>query len=114
LYVRGLIYLAKKMPEQAEADFLVAISRSGRPEPSNWSSLANLALYKLAAGEITESRELYQSLFENQVPKPALLEAANDLADFLILFPDSRHAREMEQLLRRRAAEAPDQVAPSV
>jgi hypothetical protein len=36
---------------------------------------------------------------------PALLEAANDLADFLLLFPEVEYATTVEQSLRRRAAE---------
>jgi Flp pilus assembly protein TadD len=112
LYVRALIFLMIKVPERAREDFSRAISQSGYPEPPDWSRISNLALYKLASGQVVESSELYRTLLNNQVPAPNLLDAANDLADLFPLFPDLEYARIMEQALRQRASRSDNPVTP--
>jgi tetratricopeptide (TPR) repeat protein len=113
LYLRALIFLMMKIPERANADISLAISQAGYPEPPDWSRISNLALYRLVSGHDVESRELYQTLLKNQVPGPNFLEAANDLANLLLLLPDLESARIMEDILRQRAFNSETPIAPA-
>jgi hypothetical protein len=78
---------------------------SDRPEVIGWQNNFNLALYYLAAGQIGESRGLYDSRSgrlcqrSSEASTDMIEMAIRDLDDYLTLFPDRVQAREIRDRL---------------
>jgi tetratricopeptide (TPR) repeat protein len=103
-YERGLIYLVKNNPDQAQEDLSRAINLARQKyeeNAQNWRNTFNLVLYSAVIGDVKTAEKLLLQATKGSAPHGLICKAARDLDDFLNLFPDHSQAQAMRGLLRQ-------------
>jgi tetratricopeptide (TPR) repeat protein len=109
LYNRAITYHALGQIDRAQVDLTAAIVRAREAyekASEDWRNTLNLALYHLGAGEAEHAERFYREALSGAAPPHRVLEAMQDLEDFLHLFPNHTQAQAMHDMLQQHLQEA--------
>lgn len=99
-YLRGVALRATGRAEEAAEDFREAIRLARDPhDPEAGSARVNCCLYHIALGEYDEALQSYAQVAATPLTL-VMAEAARDLEDFLLVFPQDTGAAEALRLLQ--------------
>jgi tetratricopeptide (TPR) repeat protein len=107
-YNRAITHKVMGQLEQAQTDLNQALSLAQTAytkEPENWDITFNLALYYLAANKDEQAKHYYRDALRRVAPIPDIQFALQDLEDFLMVFPNDRLGRLVQQVLQKRLAQ---------